>query len=55
MVETMEGCNVCEAKRLRDVDDVRLALEAIMDGAATLDAEALIDQLSDRGLTVVRT
>ena len=39
-------------ERLRIVDDVRLALERIMDGASTLDAEAFLDHLDDRGRRV---
>lgn len=43
-----------EAARLLLVTDVRLALEAIYDGADFTDVDALIDQLEDRGLKIVR-
>jgi hypothetical protein len=43
-----------EAERLSKIDDVRLALAAVYSGADTLEAEALLDQLADRGLEVRR-
>jgi len=36
------------------LDDVRLALSGVYSGADWTDAQALIDQLEDRGLRVVR-
>ena len=48
----MTETEFADAARLALVSDVRSALERIMDGASTIDAECLLDHLSDLDRTV---